>query len=90
LEEQDENTCMAANISHVIDDLAPQQSGDTSDDSHVSAPRVDELPMRVMTHFSPFQTPMVATSHEEISGMSDVMDEPSVRVAHHEHVDPHI
>ena len=49
--------------------------------------RDDELPMRVMTHFSPFQTPMIATSHEEISGMSDVMDKPIVRVAHHGHVD---
>jgi hypothetical protein len=33
---------------------------------------------------------MIATSHEEISGMSDVMDEPIVRVAHHGHVDPPI
>jgi hypothetical protein len=56
----------------------------------VLAPRVDELPMRAMTHFSPFQTPMIATSHEDISGMSGVMDEPSVRVAHHGHVDPQI
>jgi hypothetical protein len=44
--------------------------------------------MGVVTHLSPFQTPMIATSHEDISGTSDVMDEPSVRVAHHGHVDP--
>jgi hypothetical protein len=50
--------------------------------------RDDELPMRVVTHLSPFQTPMIARSHEEISGMSDLMDEPIVRVAHHGHVDP--
>jgi hypothetical protein len=56
----------------------------------VLAPRVDELPMRAVTHLSPFQTPMIATSHEEINGTSDVMDEPSVRVAHHGHVDPEI
>ena len=56
----------------------------------MSAPRVDELPMRFVTHLSPFQTPMIAMSHEEISGMSYVMDEPSVRVAHHGNVDPHI
>jgi hypothetical protein len=31
---------------------------------------------------------MIATSHEEISRTSDVKDEPSVRVAHHGHVDP--
>jgi hypothetical protein len=90
LEEQDDITCMAADISHVIDDFAPQHSGDTSEDSHVLAPRVDVLPMRVVTHLSPFQTPMVAMSHEEISGRSDVMGEPSVRVAHHGHVDPQI
>jgi hypothetical protein len=33
---------------------------------------------------------MRATSHEEISGTSDVMDEPNVRVEHHGHVDPQI
>jgi hypothetical protein len=54
----------------------------------VLGPRVDELPMRAMTHMSPFQTPMIAMSHEEISGTSGVMDEPSVRVAHHGHGDP--
>ena len=52
--------------------------------------RDDELPMRVVTHLSPFQKPMIATSHEDISGMSDVMDEPIVRVSHHGHVDPPI
>jgi hypothetical protein len=56
----------------------------------VLSPRVDDLPMRVVTHLSPFQTPMIAMSHEEISGTSYVMDEPSVRVAHHGHVDPQI
>jgi hypothetical protein len=90
LEEQDDNTCMAPDTSYVIHDLAPQQSCDTSEDSHVSAPRVDELPMRSMPHFSPFHTPMIAMSHEEISGMSYVMDETSVRVVHHGNVDPQI
>jgi hypothetical protein len=79
---------LAADISHVIDDLAPQQSGDTSEDSHVLAPRVDELPMRAVTHLSPFQEPMVATSQEGTSSMSDMMEEPCVRDAHHGHVDP--
>jgi hypothetical protein len=68
----------------------PQQSGDTSEESHVLALRDDELPMRVVTHLSPFQTPMIATSHEEISGTSEVMDEPIMRVSHHGQVDPQI
>ena len=47
------------------------------------APRDDELPMGVVTHMTPVQTPMIATSEEEISGMSGMIDEPSVRDAHH-------
>jgi hypothetical protein len=90
LDGQDDRTSVSADISHTIDDLMPQQSGDTSEESRMLALRDDELPMRVTTHFSPFQTPMIATSHEEISGTSDVMDEPIVRVAHHGHVDPSI
>jgi hypothetical protein len=31
---------------------------------------------------------MIATSHEDISGISDMMEEPSVRDAHHGHMDP--
>jgi hypothetical protein len=67
-----------------------QQSSDTSEESHVLAPRYDELPMGAVTHLSPVQTPMIAMSHEETSGMSGMMDEPIVRVAHHGHVDPPI
>jgi hypothetical protein len=77
-------------MSHTIDDLTPQQSGDTSKESHVLAPRDDELPMGAMTHMTPVQTPMIATSDEEISGTSAMMDEPSVRDAHHGQVDPQI
>jgi hypothetical protein len=54
---QDDSTSTSADISHTIDDLTPQQSGDTSEDSHVLAPRDDELPMVVVTHLSSFQTP---------------------------------
>jgi hypothetical protein len=68
----------------------PQQSSDTSEESHVLAPRDDELPMGAVTHLSPVQTSMIATSHEEISGTSGMMDEPSVRDAHHGQVDPQI
>jgi hypothetical protein len=82
LDGQDDSTCVSAVISHTVDDLTPQQSGDTSEDSHVLAPRDDELPMMTMTHLSSFQTPMIATSHEDSSGMSDMMEEPYVRDAH--------
>jgi hypothetical protein len=56
---------------------------------HVLAPRDDELPRRVVTHLSSFQTPMIATLQEDISGISYVTEEPCVRDAHHGHVDPH-
>jgi hypothetical protein len=49
----------------------------------VLAPRDDELPMGDVAHLSPIQTPMIAMSHEEISGMTGMMDELSVRDAHH-------
>jgi hypothetical protein len=85
---QDDSTIVSADISHTIEDLTPQQSGDTSEESHVLAPTDDHLPMVVVTHLSSFQTPLIATSHEEVSGMSDRVDEPCVRHAHHRHVDP--
>jgi hypothetical protein len=58
--------------------------------SRVLAPRDDELPMGAVTHLTPVQTPMIATSHEEISGTSGMMDEPIVRDAHHRQGDPQI
>ena len=87
---QDDSTSVSADMQHTLDDLTPQQSSDTSEESHVLAPRDDEVPMGTVTHLSPVQTPMIATSHEEISGMSGMMDEPSVRDAHHGQVDPQI
>jgi hypothetical protein len=77
-------------MSHTLDDLMPQQSSDTSEESHVLAPRDDELSMVVVTHLSHVQTPMIATSHEEINGMTGMMDELSVRDAHHGQVDPQV
>jgi hypothetical protein len=56
----------------------------------VLAPRDDELPMGVMTHLSPVQMPMIAMSHEEISGTSGMMDDPSVWDANHGQIDPQI
>jgi hypothetical protein len=83
LDGQNDSIRISIDISHGIDDLTPQQSGDTSEDSHVLAPRDDELPMGAVTHLSPFQKPRIDTSHEEISGTSGMMDEPSVRDVHH-------
>jgi hypothetical protein len=56
----------------------------------VLAPRDDELPMMVVTHMSSFPTPLIATSHEGVSGISNMIEEPCVRDAHHGHVDPQI
>jgi hypothetical protein len=90
LDGQDDSTSASSDISHTIDVFTSQQSSDTSEESHVLAPRDYELPMGAMTHLSPDQTPMIATSHEETSGMLGMMDEPILRVAHHGHVDPPI
>jgi hypothetical protein len=90
LDGQDDSISVSVDMSHTLDDLTPQQSSDTSEESHVLAPRDDELPMGAVTHLSPVQTPMIATSHEEISGMTGMMDELSVRDAHHGQVDPQV
>jgi hypothetical protein len=54
----------------------------------VLAPRSGELHMRVVTHLSSFRTSMIATSHEDISGIPNMMEKPCVRDAHHGHMDP--
>jgi hypothetical protein len=87
---QDDSSSVSVDISHTIDDLMPQQSGDTSEGSHVLASGDDELPMGAMTHLTPIQIPLIATSHKEISGTSSMIDEPCVRDAHHGQVDPQI
>ena len=88
LDGQNDSTSVSANISHTIDDLTPQQSGDTSEESHVLAPRDDELPMMAVTHLSSFQTPITTTSHEDSSGMLDMMEESYMRDTHQRHMDP--
>jgi hypothetical protein len=90
LDGHDDSPSVSADMSHTIDDLTPQQSGDPSEESHVLAPRYDELPMGAVTHLTPIQTPMIATSDQEISGTPGMIDEPSVRDAHHGQVDPQI
>jgi hypothetical protein len=57
-----DSTRTSADISHGVDDIMPQQSGDTSEESHVLAPTNDQPPMVVVTHLSSFQTSMIDTS----------------------------
>jgi hypothetical protein len=85
---QDDRTCVSAIISHIVDDLTPQQSGDTSEDSQVLSPRPNGLPMMTVTHLSSFHTPMIAMPHEDISGISNMIEESYVRDAHKGHRDP--
>jgi hypothetical protein len=87
---QDDSTSVSTSISHSVDGLTPQQSGDTSGDPHVLAPRPDELPRMTMTHLSSIQSSMIATPLEDISGISDMIEEPYVRDAHQGHMDPQI
>jgi hypothetical protein len=60
LDGQDDSTCALAVISHGVDDPTLQQSGNTSGDSHVLAPRQDGLPTVTVTPLEPSQTPMIA------------------------------
>jgi hypothetical protein len=39
------------------------------------------------THFSSSQTPMLATTHEDISGIPDMVEEPCVGIVHKGHMD---
>jgi hypothetical protein len=47
----------------------------------------DELPMMSEPHFSSSQSPMLATTHEDISGIPDMVEEPCVGIVHKEHMD---
>jgi hypothetical protein len=48
----------------------------------------DEPPMEwSVTHSSPSQSPMLATTHEDISGIQDVVEEPCVVIEHKGHLD---
>jgi hypothetical protein len=49
LDGQDDSTSALAVISHSVDDLTLQQSGDTSRDPRVLAPKHDEVPMVTVT-----------------------------------------
>jgi hypothetical protein len=54
--------------------------------SRKSSMEDDELSMMTVTHFSSSQTPMIATTHEDISGISDMMEDPCVRMVHQGHL----
>jgi hypothetical protein len=47
----------------------------------------DELPMMRETHFSSSQSYMIATTHEDISGIPDMVEEPCVGIVHKGHMD---
>jgi hypothetical protein len=68
---QDIGISVSAVISHIVDDLTPQQSSDTSEDSHVLAPTDDQLPMVTVTNLSSFETPMTTTSYEDSSSIEE-------------------
>ena len=47
----------------------------------------DELPMMREPHFSSSQSYMLATTHEDISGIPDMVEEPCVGIVHKGHMD---
>jgi hypothetical protein len=47
----------------------------------------DELLMMSEPHFSSSQSPMLATTHEDISGIPDMVEEPFLGIVHKEHMD---
>jgi hypothetical protein len=47
----------------------------------------DELSMMKVTHFSSSHTPMIATTHEDNSCISDMVEEPCLRIVHQGHMD---
>jgi hypothetical protein len=47
----------------------------------------DEFPMRSEPHFSSSQSPMLATTHEDISGIPDMVEQPCMGIVHKEHMD---
>jgi hypothetical protein len=55
--------------------------------SRKSCMEADELPMMSEPHFSSSQSPMLATIHEDISGIPDMVEEPCVRIVHQGHMD---
>jgi hypothetical protein len=90
LDGQDDSPCTSTPISPSVDDLTLPQSGDTSEDSHMLAPRDGELPMMTVTHLSSLQTPKITTPHEDISALSDMIEESYVRDTYEGHMDPQI
>ena len=47
----------------------------------------DEFPMRSEPHFSSSQSPMLATTHEDISAIPDMVEQPCMGIVHKEHMD---
>jgi hypothetical protein len=55
--DKDDSTYVLADISHTVDDLTPQQSGDTSEDSHVLAPKM------MTTSYGDHDTSVIISRH---------------------------
>jgi hypothetical protein len=47
----------------------------------------DDLPMMSEPHFASSQSPVLATTLEDISGILDMVEEPCVEIVHKEHMD---
>jgi hypothetical protein len=47
----------------------------------------DDIPMMIKPHFSSSQSPMLATTHEDISDILDMVEEPCVGIVHKGHMD---
>jgi hypothetical protein len=55
--------------------------------SKKSCMEVDELPMMSDPHFSSSQSPMLATTHEDISVIPNMVEKPCVGIVHKGHMD---
>jgi hypothetical protein len=56
-------------------------------DSRKSCMENDEIPMMSEPHFPSSQSPMLATTHEDISDIPDMVEEPCVEIVQKEHMD---
>jgi hypothetical protein len=55
---------------------------DVDMDSKKSCMDDDDIYMMTVTHFPSSKTPMIATTHEDINGISNMVEDPCVRIVH--------
>jgi hypothetical protein len=94
LDGHDDSACSLASLSNNIEDSTRQHSGDTCEDSYVLAPGMrscigeNVLPMEMsMTQSLPSRTFMLDMTHEDISDILEVVEEPHVVLEHKGHMD---